>query len=42
MIVDGEEFNWTEPFPDSDFESRVEGYFDHMKYRIIDAIKEKK
>ena len=39
MVVDGEVINWREAFPDSDFESRAERYFDYMKHKIIDAMK---
>lgn len=42
ITVDGEEIKWKEIFPDTDFESRAEGYFDYMKYKIIEAMKKKK
>lgn len=41
MIVDGETVSWKEIFPDSDFETRAEGYLDLMKHKIIDSIKRK-
>lgn len=42
MIIDGEEFNWKEALPDSDFESRAEKYLNFMTHSILNAIKGKK
>lgn len=42
MSVDGKELHWKEIFDDTDFESRIEGYFDHMKRRIICAVQKEK
>lgn len=39
LSVDGRKLHWQEIFPDTDFESRAEQYFDHMKHRIIEAMK---
>ena len=39
MVIDGEEVTWREIFPDSDFETRAEGYLNYMKRKIIEAIK---
>ncbi len=42
VVVDGMDKHWTEIFPDSDFESRAEQYFDLMKRRMLDSIKREK
>ena len=39
MTIGREEIKWKEIFPDTDFESRAEQYFDYIKHKMIEIVR---